>query len=38
MVADDMPYLGKWKAQKGSAAGEIEFVPSGSDGLTVKGA
>lgn len=34
----DLPYAGKWKAQKGSAspAKEIEFVANGADGLTVK--
>ena len=38
LVAADLPYTGKWKAQKGSAgpAKEIEFVANGTDGLTVK--
>ncbi len=38
LAASQLPYAGKWKAQKGSAspAKEIEFVPNGTDGLTVK--
>ena len=38
LASADLPYAGKWKAQKGSAspAKEIEFVPNGTDGLTVK--
>ena len=38
MAVDDMPYVGKWRAQKGSPspAKEIEFIRNGSDGLTVK--
>jgi hypothetical protein len=38
LAAADLPYAGKWKAQQGSAgpAKEIELVPNGTDGLTVK--
>lgn len=38
LASSDLPYVGKWKAQKGSAgpAKEIEFAPNGTDGLTVK--
>lgn len=38
LAADDLPYAGKWKAQKDNASPtkEIGFVPNGADGLTVK--
>jgi len=38
LASGDLPYAGKWKAQKGSAgpAKEIELTPNGADGLTVK--
>jgi hypothetical protein len=37
-ASSQLPYVGKWKAHKGSAgpAKEIEFAPNGTDGLTVK--
>ena len=38
LAAADLPYAGKWKARQGSAgpARQIELVPNGTDGLTVK--
>jgi hypothetical protein len=38
LASSDLPYAGKWKAQKGSTspAKEIEFVSNGTDGLIVK--
>jgi hypothetical protein len=38
LASNDLPYAGKWIAHKDSAgpAKEIEFLPNGTDGLTVK--